>query len=218
MIEDRNFGRSSERSLIQSFTYEEAVRFDFFSRMYSKIQNETGDIVECGVGWGRSLVHLLSILKMHGQLRTLWAYDSFEGFPEPSPEDASIRNPQKGEWKSDLHDIERMLLNEAGFSRAFLRQRLVFVKGFFENTLPSYSGKEIALLHVDVDLYNSYKTVLQELYPRVIKGGVILFDEYKNTWEREKFPGAEKAIDEFFNGDVHPVRDEYSGKFYLIKD
>ena len=67
------------------------------------------------------------------------------------------------------------------------------VKGFFDQTLSSYEGK-IALLHLDGDLYESYKVSLNVLYRKVVRGGIIMFDEYADP----RWVGARKAIDEFF--------------------
>lgn len=209
-------GRDAKSACLPLFTYGEASRFHFFMRMMAKVENFDGDIVECGVGWGRSLVHLLSNMQIEKKIRNLWAFDSFEGFPEPSAEDISFRNPLKGEWSSDIGKIEAML-NEAGFSKDFLRQRLIFVKGFFCDTLPSYHGAPIVFLHADADLYASYKDILENLYHRVVPGGVIVLDEYMNTWENAKFTGARKAIDEFFQDREKVVRDEIYGKFYVVK-
>lgn len=213
---DQDHGRTAQASSLPHLTYGEAARFHFFSRMIDRVKALDGDIVECGVGWGRSLIHLLALMQLEGKVRNLWAFDSFEGFPEPTSEDASFRNPRKGEWKSDIEKIEQMLM-DAGFAKDFLRQRLVFVKGFFNETLPSYRGGPIVFLHADADLYASYKDILVNLYERVVPGGIIVVDEYLNTWEHAKFPGARKAIDEFFRDKEQIIRDEIYGKFYVIK-
>jgi hypothetical protein len=55
-------------------------------------------------------------------------------------------------------------------------------------------GGSIALLHLDCDLYESYKLALETFYDKVQPDGVIMFDEYAD----ERWPGARKAIDEFF--------------------
>ena len=93
------------------------------------------------------------------------------------------------------------------------------VKGFFEESLLKYTGKQIALLHLDADLYESYKTSLELLYTKIPKGGVVAFDEYMGTFEHINFPGAKKAIDEFFGGrNYEIIRDQAFGKYYVIKD
>jgi hypothetical protein len=68
------------------------------------------------------------------------------------------------------------------------------VKDFFDKTLSSYEGR-IALLHLDGDLYESYKVSLEALYDKVVSGGIIMFDEYADP----RWLGARKAIDEFFS-------------------
>ena len=75
--------------------------WDFFK----KIENVDGDIVECGVGRGRSLITLASLYKYElfknkKYKRNIYALDSFNGFPEPSIHDKSFRNPKKGEWRA----------------------------------------------------------------------------------------------------------------------
>ena len=62
--------------------------------------------------------------------------------------------------------------------------------------MPQAEIGKIALLHLDVDLYQSYKDCLTHLFPKVASGGVILFDER----ESETYPGGKKAIDEFMIG------------------
>ncbi len=90
-------------------------------------------------------------------------------------------------------------------------------KGFFETSLGYYSGDKIALPHVDVGLYQSYMTVLETLYPHVVEGGAILFDEYSE--ETAKWPEAKKAIDLFFGKKTSSIRrDDLTGKHYLIKN
>ncbi len=197
-------------------------RLDFQSayieRMYEKIQGVKGDIVECGVGKIGTFKVLASLVEKERANRTLWGFDSFEGFPEPAPEDASPRNPKKGEWKCiEAEDVPKFLAI-SGVDEDFISQRIKIVKGFFEDSLPKCPVGPIALLHLDVDLYGSYRTCLHHLFPKVSQGGVVLFDEYMNRNEEERFPGAKKAIDEYFEGSGHKLqRDKLSGKYFLIK-
>ena len=72
------------------------------------------------------------------------------------------------------------------------------------------------LLHLDCDLYQSYKDSLEFLYPKVVRNGIIAFDEYVN--EEWAFPGAVKAINEFFGENVKKIQKcSLTGKSYLIK-
>ncbi len=90
----------------------------------------------------------------------------------------------------------------------------VWLKGWFDTTLPRYDGR-IALLHLDCDLYESYKVRLDILYDKVQPGGAIMFDEYKDT----RWPGATKAIDAFFadKPEVIQPHSRCTWKYHVVK-
>lgn len=212
------FGLQLTRAHGIAATYRLLSNYDYFSARYADVASVEGDIVECGVGVGHSMLALLINAHREGKGRTVWGFDSFEGFPEPTVEDTSRRNPKKGEWKN----ITPALLDDILFRRcqvpAEARKQLRLVPGFFDATLPKATVGKIALLHLDVDLYGSYQTCLAELYDKVVPGGVILFDEYKQGNVQDVFPGAAKAIDEFFaDKPERPQFDASAGKYYLVK-
>ena len=95
-----------------------------------------------------------------------------------------------------------------------IRERVRLFKGLFDQTLPLYQGK-IALLHLDCDLYESYMVALKNLYAKVVPGGIIMFDEYDDA----RWPGARKAIDEFFaDKPEKPMpHSKCAWKYYLVK-
>jgi len=93
-----------------------------------------------------------------------------------------------------------------------IQNKVRLVKDFFDNTLPHYEGS-IAILHLDCDLYGSYKVALECLYENVVPGGVIMFDEYENA----TFPGARRAIDEFFADKEERVLKHHLGKWFAVK-
>lgn len=149
----------------------------------------SGDVIECGVGRGISLTfigYFMQRLEFPGKL---YGFDSFEGFPEPSKHDASTRNAIRGDlWSRTSQEFVRDHFAPAAFNG--VRERLTLVPGFFDRSLVDAPSGDIALLHLDVDLYESYKTCLEKLGPRV--KGVIVYDEYRSP----KWPGATRAIDE----------------------
>jgi Macrocin-O-methyltransferase (TylF) len=187
----------------------------YFKELYDLIANVDGDIVECGIGYGESLYKLCCLAYFENKGRRIYGFDSFEGFPEPSEEDRSPRAPRKGEWNvSTAKTICKSLETEIG--KTFLQNNVTLVKGFFAESLHKYSGGKIAFLHLDVDLYRSYKETLEYFWPRVEKGGVVLFDEYKNQLIR--FPGASKAIDEFLGDLVAQIQfNERANRYYIVK-
>lgn len=209
-------GHAQATAVVPELNLAEAARFHYFSDMFRHVRDLEGDIVECGVGWGRSLLYLSLLTRIENKGRRVWGFDSFEGFPEPSEHDASPRKPQKGEWKSNLLSVQSLLAS-SGLDEVFVRSQVTLVKGFFEESLPKYSGDKIALLHADADLYESYKSIYSNLFERVVPNGIIMFDEYMNTFEHAKWPGAKKAIDESFLERAELRRDSGSGKYYAIK-
>ncbi|WP_205097923.1 TylF/MycF/NovP-related O-methyltransferase [Candidatus Nitrosotenuis uzonensis] len=197
------------------------IWLDFFKM----IKNVPGDIVECGIGRGRSLLIISAINEIldenEGGKRHIFGYDSFEGFPEPSEEDSSPRNPQKGEWSSSPSgkyqytvDFIKKILIEGG---SYSDDRITLVKGFFDDSLLHHPSRPIALLHIDADLYKSYATVLRLLYEKVSSGGIIIFDDFTSNSKVESFPGARQAVKEFLKDNFTNLQISLRGNYYYIK-
>jgi hypothetical protein len=121
-----------------------------------------------------------------------YGFDSFEGFPEPVEKDEATPITGKGFWAKPPETVLKVL-RDGRLPEETIRDRIRLVKGWFDKTLPAYDG-HIALLHLDCDLFESYKLALEVLYDKVEPGGVIMFDEYGDG----RWPGATKAIDGFF--------------------
>lgn len=158
---------------------------------YCKEAGISGDIVECGVGRGVSLSLMGQWANYLGLGRKLYGFDSFRGFPQPSPEDVSPRRARQGEWSDTSVEHVREHFEVAGISDYYSTHVRV-VEGFFEETLSCTDVSQICFLHLDCDLYQSYRTAMQVLGPHVNGGGVILYDEYDDP----RWPGATKAIDQ----------------------
>jgi hypothetical protein len=80
------------------------------------------------------------------------------------------------------------------------------VKGWFEESIPKYleaiaPAKQlgydfpIAILRLDGDLYNSTYVCLKYLYPKVIKGGLVIIDDWA-------LPGCQEAVYDYFDDNV----------------
>ena len=187
-------------------------------KLYNKIKNLNGSIVECGVGSGNTLVNWCLLVYNDNMNRTVWGFDSFQGFPEPDKKDGKYKNVKKGALSDSIAVVEKKLINTR-LPNNWKNNNIKLIKGFFNNSLKNYDGRPIALLHLDCDLYNSYKDCLNSLYNLVVKGGVIMFDEYMGTSEHKNYPGAAIAINEFFkNKPGKIIRDSDYGKFYIIKE
>jgi len=138
-----------------------------------------GDFVETGVWRGGACILLAGVLKVHGDSsRHVVAADSFEGLPPPDP-----RYAKDALSTFDFHlrpelsvTLEAVQSNFARYD--LLSDRVVFLKGFFRDTLPNYPLGAIAILRLDGDLYSSTMDALVHLYDRVSPGGFIIIDDY----------------------------------------
>ncbi len=220
----------------------------YWQKYFEMIDTVEGDIVECGVGRGRSLSTIMALLQLECLLsdsshceRKVFALDSFEGFPEPSAEDASFRDPKKGEWSWSPNNIFKYsedslieVLARAGLLQSdsdepvsvnSLRdlKQLIIVRGYFDVTTKTLPVDRIALLHLDGDLYHSVKTPLFNLRDKVQVGGIVVIDDYylnlaEYPKERETFPGARLAVEEFISDNKNfELRESIRGTPYLRK-
>lgn len=185
-------------------------RILYFREMLERVRHVPGDLVECGTSLGYGLLDFLLLSELAGIDRTFYGFDSFAGFPAPVLQDRGT-HVKKGDYASPPEIVLRVL-REGQVSEQTIRERLNLVRGYFDHTLPSYQG-HIALLHLDCDLYESYLVCLQNLYDKVVPGGIILFDEYPDV----QFPGARKAIDEFFADKPEKPVGYENWKFYVVK-
>jgi O-methyltransferase len=160
-----------------------------------------GDVVECGV-WrgGSSMLSALALLQSGGSERTLWLYDTFEGMSEPTEHDVAASGERVSEnWDYYREAREHPVLAYAGLadvqanmaSTGYPPERVRFVQGKVEDTIPATAPEQIALLRLDTDWYESTRHELEHLYPRLVPGGVLIIDDY-GAWQ-----GARRAVDEW---------------------
>lgn len=144
-----------------------------------------GALVDCGVWNGGST----ALLSAGAPSREVWAFDSFEGLPEPG--DAELDGDHAARFTGDCFGAQEHL--QAVVARYGSPERLHVRKGWFEDTLARDAPKigPIAVLHADGDWYDSIKVTLEALYDEVSVGGFVAIDDYF-VWS-----GARKATDEF---------------------
>jgi hypothetical protein len=152
-----------------------------------------GDLIETGVWKGGLPILMRGVLKAHRVTnRVVWAADSFEGLPEADP-------------RQHLDDAISYLLSEpldrlriplefvkATFAKyGLLDEQVVFLKGWFSETLPSAPIRKLAVMRLDGDWYDSTREALTHLYPKLSIGGYVIIDDYGMPF------GCRKAVDEF---------------------
>jgi hypothetical protein len=158
-----------------------------------------GALVECGVWRGGSMMAIaLTLLRLGVTDRDLYLFDTFTGMTEPGEEDVRRSGGSAAEILAtedrDSHHWAIAPLDqvrEAVLGVGYPEERIHFVEGPVEETLPGHAPDEIALLRLDTDWYGSTKHELVHLYPRLHDGGVLIIDDYA-YWE-----GARRAVDEY---------------------
>jgi hypothetical protein len=193
-------------------------RFLWFDRLLERIEGVNGDVVECGVAGGSSLAMLASLVRRRGGGRHLYGLDNWRGLPEPDAMDTGPKSvAQRGMFSWASPEGVRRELRAHGFRADQLDHVVTLIPGPFGNTLPRLEASP-ALVHVDADLYESYRVALVCLWPRLNVGGIVAFDEYE---EHELWPGARRAVDEFLaglpRGAAELARDDRIGKWYARK-
>ena len=124
-----------------------AMRFLYFSRRYAEISHLEGNIVECGVATGRSLLMLSYLAKCDEKERKIWGFDIFEGLPDSSEEDA-FANTKRLSAATENDVLKMFSFSDIG--QYFIDDNVRLVKGLVQDTLIQYGNEPIALLHLGV--------------------------------------------------------------------
>lgn len=140
--------------------------------------NIPGDFIETGVWRGGATIFMRGVLKAHNITdRNVWVADSFEGLPRPNPEKYPV---DEGD---NLHSYEILrvsleLVKENFAKYDLLDEQVIFLKGWFKDTLPVAPIKQLAVMRLDGDLYESTMCSLTNLYPKLSVGGYVIIDDY----------------------------------------
>ena len=168
-----------------------------------------GSFVECGVDSGNFQEVWITELKKQNQIRNIFLYDTFTGLTEPSEFDYTrpdavyynmCASDVKKTWQSQIIDANTNRWCYTPLDKVKLRLKLTgyptenihYIVGDVMETLKMFVPEKIAMLRLDTDWYESSKFELVKLFPNVVKGGVVIFDDYY-FWNGQK-----KATDEYF--------------------
>jgi O-methyltransferase len=194
---------------------------------YCERRGIPGAFVECGVWRGGSVLAMILVLQELGRTeRDVFLFDSFEGMPEPGRRDtAAAGEPAKEIWEAARSDPEHPwrqtfdprlagedAVRETVLDSGYPAERVHLVRGPVEETLPSRAPQQVALLRLDTDWYQSTRHELEQLYPRLSPGGVLIVDDYGH-WQ-----GCREAVDEYFERQASPLllnRIDYTGRIAI---
>lgn len=189
---------NSRMRSIPVVSLEERLRFYGWFSLMEKIYAVEGDIVEAGVGYGNSLITMATASTYFKTNKKIYAFDSFQGFPIPHENDLGSRvvtlKKVSGWSDASILTIQKLIkAHQVEDSVPLDESAIIYKKGFFENTMPAELPDKISLLHIDCDLYEGVKHVLESTYSHLAQNSIVIIDEYSDS----KWPGAKIATEEF---------------------
>ena len=164
--------------------------------LFKQTMSLSGEIVECGVFKGVSLSRWAHFREMFGgpASKKIIGFDVFGSFPSTNYKDDNKKLNKfissAGDQSIGLEQLNKILENKN------LNSKIELIKGDINKTVPDYIKKnpelKISLLNLDTDIYEPAVTILNHLFPRIVKGGILILDDYG------VFPGETKAINSFW--------------------
>lgn len=159
-----------------------------------------GDLIETGVWRGGATIFMRGILSAYGDTkRKVWVADSFQGLPRPD----ARRYP--ADMNDELHRYFSLRVGEDQVKNNFRRyclldDQVVFLVGWFKETLSVAPIEKLAILRLDGDMYESTMQAIEALYPKLSIGGFCIVDDYGMV------PGCHQAISDY--RDANDITDE----------
>lgn len=186
--------------------------------LYKKIVHLPGNIVELGVFKGNSLIQFATFRELleNEKSRKIIGFDMFGEFPITEKVESDKKfishwnNVFENHFLSDQEILDSLSLKNIG--------NVSLVKGDILQTLPDYikqyPHEKIALLHIDVDVYEPSKLALELLFDKVVPNGVIILDDYGTV------EGETVAVDEFLKEHPHDIKKfsfSHTKPSYIVK-
>lgn len=165
---------------------------------YIRENNIEGDLMETGVWKGGVCIFMAEYVRLYKMNKKIYVADSFEGLPRPDTKnysmidkDIELYNEFNGSFKQDPNmgildsnglpqifgvSLENVKYNFKLFN--LLNDNIIFLKGWFKDTMVNNKIERLSLLRLDGDLYSSTMDVLNNMYNNVSKNGIIIIDDY----------------------------------------
>jgi len=184
--------------------------------LLDRTRDVPGDVAECGVFKGASLSAIALYLRENRLAKHVYGLDSFRGFDGSVQIDIELGGAEDGEKRVGGFGGASLAEVTAKLAGLCLLDTITLVPGYFADTLETLPSTSFSFVHLDCDIYGSYKQTLQYFYPRMSPGGIILFDEYNDP----PWPGCNLAVDEFLAEKPEKLKgitmDNYQ-KFFIQK-
>ncbi|MEU1752812.1 TylF/MycF/NovP-related O-methyltransferase [Micromonospora matsumotoense] len=149
-----------------------------------------GDLIETGVWRGGAVIFMRGMLRAYGdQERCVWVADSFQGLPKAEP--GRVEDEEDALWAQPFLAVSQQQV-ENNFRRyGLLDERVRFLPGWFQDTLPTAAVQQLSVIRLDGDMYDSTMVALRSLYPKLSVGGYVIADDYHAV------RGCKQAVDDF---------------------
>jgi len=192
-------------------------KFAAHHELFKMVADLPGQILECGVFKGASFVRFAMFRSLFGNVfsKKLIGFDTFGRFPDTEFE-TDIRARAKFISAAGEQSISEAQLLKI-LKRNSLDKNVELVSGNICDTIPKYVEDnpqlKLSLVNLDTDIYEPAVTILNHLWPRIVKGGILIVDDYG------VFPGETKAIDDFFKNSVRLQKFPFAmTPTYIVKE
>lgn len=173
----------------------------------------TGDVCELGCWRGLSAYQIANHLGLSGGKTVFHIFDSFEGLSPFEKEDAPCFNAGDARLQERRKQFACSLETVQENLQEFLF--IQYYQGWIPTRFPDVQNHQFSFVHIDVDMYQPIIDSFRFFYPRLVEGGIMVFDDYGYT----QFPGAKKAVDEYLAEIPHPFFLPLpSGQAFVIKN
>lgn len=184
--------------------------------LYSAISDLPGHVVECGVFKGASFIRFATFRELleSPDSRKIIGFDIFGDFPDAA-------NVADARFVEQWQRAAGTGIPKEELERVFLHKKICnfeLVKGDINQTAPDYCAAnphlKVALLHIDTDILEPARVALEQFYPRVVKGGIIILDDYGTEY------GGTKAVDDYFaekDVQIKKLSISHASPSYIIK-
>ena len=180
-------------------------RFLAHHELFKLTRDVPGDIVELGVFKGAGLftwANLLEAYSIGDRTKVVFGFDNwkgFTGFDKEDGDESATAHKVIGGFDPGDHHLSLLKAIDIFDRDRFIghKPRIKLIDGQIEETVPIFvqnnPGIRISLIHFDCDLFAPTLAALEALWPRVSRGGVLIFDEYAIP----DWPGETAAVDKF---------------------
>jgi len=157
--------------LIQDSTMVDVYRcFELWNLVEQSAKLSKGHLIEVGVWRGGTGALIAKQAKNCGVSDTVYLCDTFSGVVKAGTKDSRYKG---GEHSDTTRTVVGDLLRSCGLSNVHILQGI-----FPDETGCQVSEHQFRFCHIDVDVYQSAKEILDWIWPRMVQGGIIVYDDY----------------------------------------